>query len=94
MPAKSKAKPKDPPVNKIVIKEPTPPPTPPPSPPPTPPPSPPPLERFPKKRNPPHYKLKIRLLHLLNEKYKVDDATLAAIAELFHITKAIESYKN
>ena len=87
MPAKSKAKaqPKELPV---VVKEPTPPPTPPPSPPS----SPPPLERVPKKRNPPNYKLKIRLLHLLNEKYKVDDATLAAIADLFHITKAIESY--
>ena len=88
MPAKSKAKakPKDPPTNEIIVKEPTPPP------PPTPPSSPPPLERVPKKRNPPNYKLKIRLLHLLNEKYKVDDATLAAIADLFHITKAIESY--
>ena len=87
MPAKTKAKakPKELPV---VAKEPTPPPMPPP----TPPSSPPPLERVPKKRNPPNYKLKIRLLHLLNEKYKVDDATLVAIADLFHITKAIESY--
>ena len=89
MPAKSKAKPKDPPVNKIVVKEHTPPPTPPPSPPPTPLP----LEKVPKKRNPPNYKLKIRLLHLLNEKYKVDDATLVAVADLIHIGKAIESYK-
>ena len=86
--AKAKAKPKDPPINEIIVKEPTPPPTPIPSPPP----SPPPLERSPKKRNPPNYKLKIRLLHILSAKYKVDDATLGAIADLFHITKAIESY--
>ena len=89
MPAKSKAKPKDPPINEIIVKEPTPPPTPPPSPPSTPPP----LERVPKKRNPPHYKLKIRILHHLNEVYKVDVATLFAIADLFHTTKAVESFK-
>ena len=82
--AKAKATPKDPPINEIVVKEPTPPPTPPSSPPP--------LERVPKKRNPPNYKLKIRLLHILSAKYKVDDATLGTIADLFHITKAIEAY--
>ena len=83
--SKAKAKPKELPV---VVKEPTPPPTPPSSPPS----SPPPLERVPKRRNPPNYKLKIRLLHILSAKYKVDDATLVAVADLFHITKAIELY--
>ena len=97
MPAKSKAKPKDPPVNKIVIKEPTPPPTPPPSPPPTPPPSPPPLERFPKKRNPPHYKQKMAILQILQQKYKVDAEIIADIAELFHLfgrVSLLDTYKN
>ena len=83
--SKAKAKPKELPV---VVKEPTPPPTPPSSPPS----SPPPLERVSKKRNPPNYKLKIRLLHILSAKYKVDDATLGAIADLFHIAQGIESY--
>ncbi len=32
------------------------------------------------------------VLHILNDKYKVEDATLGEIADLFHITKAIESY--
>jgi len=88
MPTKATAEPKAPPINEIIVKEPTPPPTPLSSPPS----SPPPLERVPKKRNPPNYKLKIRLLHILSAKYKVDDATLGAIADLFHITKAIEAY--
>ena len=92
--AKSKAKPTDNPINQLIIKETEPDPEP--TPPPTPPPSPPTLERQPRKRNPPQYKLKMEILHILQEKYKVDDATLDEIANLFHIfarVSAIDSYK-
>ena len=51
----------------------------------TPPSEPPPLIREPRKRNPPNYKLKVAILKSLQENYKVDDATLDQIAELFHI---------
>ena len=89
---RSKAKAKEIPINEIIVKEEKiPDPTPPPSPP-----SPPVLERQPKKRNPPNYKLKMGILHTLQEKYKVDDAILDEIADLFHIfarASAIDSYK-
>ena len=52
---------------------------------PPPPPEPPQLTREPRKRNPPNYKLKLALLKTLEENYKVDDATLDQVAELFHI---------
>ena len=51
----------------------------------TPPPEPPPLVREPRKRNPPNYKLKMAILKTLENNYKVDDATLDQVAELFHI---------
>ena len=68
---RAKAKAKEPTLNQIIVKEekipdPTPPPSPP-TPPPSPP-SPPVLERQPKKRNPPNYKLKMGILHTLQEK--------------------------
>ena len=89
---RAKAKAKETPINEIIVKEEkTPDPTPPPSPP-----SPPVLERQPKKRNPPNYKLKMGILQTLQEKYKVDDAILDEIADLFHIfarASAIDSYK-
>ena len=89
---RAKAKAKETPINEIIIKEEKiPDPTPPPSPP-----SPPVLERQPKKRNPPNYKLKMGILQTLQEKYKVDDAILDDIADLFHIfarASAIDSYK-
>ena len=96
---RAKAKAKEPTLNQIIVKEekipdPTPPPSPP-TPPPSPP-SPPVLERQPKKRNPPNYKLKMGILHVLQEKYKVEDAVLDEIADLFHIfarASAIDSYK-
>ena len=49
------------------------------------PPEPPPLVREPRKRNPPNYKLKMAILKTLENNYKVDDATLDQVAELFHI---------
>ena len=89
---RAKAKANETPINQIIVKEEkTPDPTPPPSPP-----SPPVLERQPKKRNPPNYKLKMGILHVLQEKYKVEDAVLDEIADLFHIfarASAIDSYK-
>ena len=51
----------------------------------TPPPEPPPLIREPRKRNPPNYKLKMAILKTLENNYKVDEATLDQVAELFHI---------
>ena len=89
---RAKAKANETPINQIIVKEekildPTPPPIPP---------SPPVLERQPKKRNPPNYKLKMGILHILQEKYKVEDAVLDEIADLFHIfarASAIDSYK-
>ena len=51
----------------------------------TPPPEPTPLIREPRKRNPPHYKLKMAILKTLENNYKVDEATLDEIAGLFHI---------
>ena len=91
---RAKAKPKENPITQLIIKEPEP--VPEPTPPPTPPPSPPTLERQPRKRNPPNYKLKMGILQTLQEKYKVDDAILDEIADLFHIfarASAIDSYK-
>ena len=89
---RAKAKAKEPTLNQIIVKEEKiPDPTPPPSPP-----TPPVLERQPKKRNPPNYKLKMGILQTLQEKYKVDDAILNEIADLFHIfarASAIDSYK-
>ena len=83
---------KEPTLNQIIVKEEKiPDPTPPPSPP-----TPPVLERQPKKRNPPNYKLKMGILNTLQEKYKVEDAVLDEIADLFHIfarASAIDSYK-
>ena len=37
------------------------------------------------KEPPPNYKLKLALLKTLKENYKVDDATLDQVADLFHI---------
>ena len=93
---RAKAKAKEIPINEIIVKEEkipdhTPPPTPSTTPPP-----PPVLERQPKKRNPPNYKLKMGILQTLQEKYKVDNAILNEIADLFHIfarASAIDSYK-
>ena len=89
---RAKAKAKEIPINEIIVKEEKiPDPTPPPSPP-----TPPVLERQPKNRNPPNYKLKMGILQTLQEKYKVDDAILDEIADLFHIfarASAIDSYK-
>ena len=50
-----------------------------------PPPEPPALTREPRKRNPPNYKLKMAILKTLENNYKVDDATLDQVADLFHI---------
>ena len=91
---RAKAKPMENPINQLIIREPEP--VPEPTPPPTPPPSPPTLERQPRKRNPPNYKLKMGILHTLQEKYKVDDAILDETADFFHIfarASAIDSYK-
>ncbi len=87
---KAKAKAKQNPINEIIIKEEKiPDPTPPPSPP-----SPPALERQPKKRNPPHYKLKMSILNTLKEQYKVDNEIINQISELFHIhTHVIDTFK-
>ena len=51
----------------------------------TPPPEPPQLIREPRKSNPQNYKLKMALLKTLENNYKVDEATLDQVAELFHI---------
>ena len=59
----------------------------------TPPPEPTPLIREPRKRNPPNYKLKLALLKTLEENYKVDDATLVQVAELFHIFARASVFK-
>ena len=66
---RSKAKAKEIPINEIIVKEekpldPTPPPTPPIAPP-----SPPVLQREPKKRKPPNYKLKMNILQNLQENF-------------------------
>ena len=66
---RAKAKPKENPINQLIIKEPEP--VPEPTPPPTPPPSPPSLKREPRKRNPPNYKLKMGILHILQENIKL-----------------------
>ena len=66
---RAKAKPEENPITQLIIKEPEP--VPEPTPPPTPPPSPPVLERQPKKGNPPHYKLKMGVLHILQENIKL-----------------------